>query len=701
MSPLERLTHFALRAEAEDNPASGSAAGELHSLLANLGRTPERQQRAAAAALRAARAAIEEEQATPTTGGAATTEESAVGDLPGAGEDVLARAALSLCSEACLLTDRTGVIVAANSAAETLLGEPVDELYGRSIEVFVPADTRPSFHRLLGRVAQSDTTLEYELRLEPPARRALIAALRARRVCSEGGQWSGLCWIGRDIGDERRAQQALRQNEAQLRLLIDHVPALVAYLSADHRFMYANRAYHLQFGDARGAMVGRSMRDVHGDDFYTTARLYLARVLSGQTATFESPVPVGTDDSRWLSVILVPNLGEGPGVSGYFLVAVDVTESRDMQEALRESEARLRGILASAGEGIVTFDDHGRLRSLNPAAERMFGYRADDVLGMSITHLIPPPEGAESGDLSHLLGGLRERCIGQRRECSGRRRDGQSFPLEAVLSQFDDSAGCCYTGVLRDLSEQKRLERAEREHHIQLAHVGRLSTMGEMAAGLAHELNQPLGAIAAYAKAAGRMIRARGEEPPELVQALDRTAEQARRAGSIIGHLRQFVTKRESCRERTDINAVVRSSLSFLENMARERGIAIDYDLASDLPPVTVDAIQIEQVMLNLVKNALDALRQARCPNPVVRVMTRNVDSAAVEVTVADNGPGVDEETRLHLFDPFYTTKPDGMGMGLSISRSLVEAHQGRLQVSSEPGKGASFTFTVGRELGQ
>lgn len=254
--------------------------------------------------------------------------------------------------------------------------------------------------------------------------------------------------------------------------------------------------------------------------------------------------------------------------------------------------------------------------------------------------------------------------------------------------------------LVHEMAERRRAEESARERRKEMDHVARLSILGEMASNLAHELNQPLGAIANYARGCTRRLETGTAEPTQLAEVTRAIAEQADRAGQIIARIRNFVRKRASQLEPISVNEAVHAALALCEGQARSGGIVIARDLADGLPPVLADRVQIEQVVLNLVKNALDAMQDGPAGTPdgsprTVTVRTVRDEAGRVEVAVADQGQGISTEARERLFDPFFTTKPGGMGLGLSICRTIVEAHGGHLWATDNPGGGAVMRFVL------
>jgi two-component system sensor kinase FixL len=358
-----------------------------------------------------------------------------------------------------------------------------------------------------------------------------------------------------------------------------------------------------------------------------------------------------------------------------------------------ELERRLSAIFETAAEGIVLIDKGGRIELFSPSAERTFGYQAREVIGQNVSILIPAPD-CERHDAyidNYLRTGV-ARVIGVGREVTGLRKDGTRFPL--YLSVGEVTRGEKFVGIVRDLTEAKEAERARRDLQDKLAHVGRIGAMGEIATNIAHEVNQPLTAIASYAQACRRMLDMQSD-PRELAVIVDKIAEQALRGGMIIQRLREFIRGRSSTAELADINDVVRQVSELCRIEASRRGATIILRLAPRLPPVSIDRVQIQQVVFNLTSNAIEAMDQANQQDCEVEIATHLDAGGDVVVVVSDTGPGMSDETAQRLFEPFYTTRDTGMGMGLPICLTIVEAHGGKLRVSRDRPAGLAFSFNL------
>jgi two-component system sensor kinase FixL len=362
---------------------------------------------------------------------------------------------------------------------------------------------------------------------------------------------------------------------------------------------------------------------------------------------------------------------------------------------LPEREALLRAILETSPDALITIDEDGLIQSFNPAAERMFGYGAAEVIGQNVSCLMPSPYREEHASyVERFLRTGERRIIGIGREVLGQRRDGAIFPLELAVGEVNAAGRRFFAGFVKDVSARQQSEQRLQELQAELIHVSRLSAMGEMASALAHELNQPLTAIINYAQTARALVERRpGESASSLISLLDKAIQQASRAGQIIRRLRLLIAKGETDRTLEDINAVAEEASALALVGTKGKGIAARRALEPGLPPVLIDKIQIHQVITNLIRNSVDAL--ASVARREIVVSTRRAGKDSVEIAVADTGPGLASEVADRLFQPFVTTKPGGLGIGLSICRSIVKAHGGRLWASDNPGGGTVFRVSL------
>ncbi len=399
---------------------------------------------------------------------------------------------------------------------------------------------------------------------------------------------------------------------------------------------------------------------------------------------------------HWKNTALVDVTG---AVQYVIATGIDISERKRVEEALNEAHQFNQAILETAVDGIICIDAQGHIAVFNPAAEAMFGYPAAEVLGSNINLLMPDPFRSEHDHYlrRYAQTGVKQ-IIGSGREVVGRRKDGSLFPLDLAVGEIPlPGKQAMFAGMVRDITQRKLAEQEAKRRLDELAQVSRLSLMGEMASGLAHEINQPLAAIVNYAHACRRLLQAGRAEQSVLLDTLEQIARQGQRAGEIVSHLRQFIHRGKTERALADINAIVSSVIELLGHEIEAQRVELQLDLDGSLPPYAMDKIQIEQVILNLVKNAIDAMRAMAQDARRLHIQTRRHDglAEAVEVIVRDTGEGLPAGEINRVFDPLFTTKPNGIGVGLSISRSIVHTHGGRLWAEPNPTTGACFHFTL------
>ncbi|WP_029350714.1 PAS domain S-box protein [Bosea sp. 117] len=357
------------------------------------------------------------------------------------------------------------------------------------------------------------------------------------------------------------------------------------------------------------------------------------------------------------------------------------------------SEARLLSVLDTAADGIIVIDERARILIFNKACEKMFGFRAADVLGENVKMVMPGEYAREHDEYigSYIRTGVKK-IIGIGREVRGRHSDGTVFPLELSVGEAQTPEGRQFIGILRDLRPRKESEQRLAELQSELVHLARVSAIDEMGAAIAHELNQPLTALMLYLQAI-RRAHAKGVDIADRIgDVLDKAVGEADRAGHIIQRMRQFVEKRDPERRLCDIEPLIDDAID-LTLLGQHHRIRIERRSTPALPPVMVDSVQVQQIVVNLVRNAIEAATQAL--EPVIRVETRR-DGNSVVLAVQDNGPGIAPEAMAGLFQAFASSKRRGMGLGLAISRTIAQNHGGDLMVDpGGNGRGACFSLAL------
>jgi two-component system sensor kinase FixL len=480
------------------------------------------------------------------------------------------------------------------------------------------------------------------------------------------------------------------------RAVVDTAVDAIVVIDRSGIIRSVNEATERTFGYAPGEMVGRNVNMLMPQPYADGHDGYLANYLSTGTKKI---IGIGREvagrrkDGSVFPMDLSVGEARDSGEPIFVGIIRDITERKTAEIALRESELRWRSIVDTVPDAIVVIDAHGTVESFSPAAERLFGYAANEVTGHNVKMLMPSPyREAHDGYLARYMRTSERRIIGIGRIVVGRRKDGETFPMELAVGEFSSPSGNFFTGFVRDLTERQEAERRIEDLQTELLHASRLSVMGQMASTMAHELNQPLTAVTNYLEA-GRHLLSLGTAAPErIADLMEKAVAQAQRAGEVIRQLRQFVSKGETERSTQNLNQLVEEALALALVGARQSGVRVSLELDHGLPPVIVDPVQIQQVVLNLVRNAVEAMEEV--DRRELQISTRIVDGR-IETSVADTGPGIAPELADRLFKPFVTTKKTGMGLGLSICREIIEAHHGHLTAAGRPSGGTIFRLTL------
>ena len=372
------------------------------------------------------------------------------------------------------------------------------------------------------------------------------------------------------------------------------------------------------------------------------------------------------------------------------MLGAAVTERQRALRALAESENRLATIVNTAHDAVLTIDGAGRIGSANPAVERLFGYPARHLVGRDVRDLIGTPEPLAS----FAPAGAAPPDRATPWQLEGRRADGHPFPIEVTAGKFSIADEEHYTLVVRDVTSRRDAEMRMRTHELEMAEGSRFSLADALATAMAHEINQPLTAITTFARGCLRMIRGPSPEKQVIQEGIEHIAQQAERAGDIIERLRDLVRGGACQLSATDVRVMLDAAVALIETEASQSNVDVLFDVPPDLPRVMADRIQIEQVLVNLLRNGIDAAASGAADRRVV-LGVQPADGARLRIVVADSGPGVSADVASRLFDPFVTTKASGMGLGLPISRSIIEAHGGRLELVSSSDTGSVFAFAL------
>ena len=507
--------------------------------------------------------------------------------------------------------------------------------------------------------------------------------------------------IGSQIGqfiERRRAEEAMRESEARKGAILETALDCIITIDQEGRITEFNPAAEQIFGYCRAEAMGREIAELI---IPPSLRESHRRGLRHYLATGEGPVlgrrieitarrADSTEFPVELAITRVP--GDGPPTfTGYIR---DITERRRAEAA----RAYLAAIVNSSDDAIVGETLEGIITSWNNGAERMFGYTAAEAVGQQICLIIPPER---HGEEEQLLERVRRGERIEHFETVRLRKDATHIDVSLTVSLIKDSEGHIIgaSKIARDITARKRAEEALEKAQAELAHVTRVMTMGELTSSIAHEVNQPLAALVTNANACLRWL---ASQPPNLDEArecLPRIIRDGNRASEVITRIRSLVRKSSPAKERLDLGEMIQEVLAIINAEARRQGVVMRTELDAGLPPVRGDRVQLQQVVLNLVMNAIEAMKEVADRPRGLLIKTRPDASSQVLVAVQDNGVGLHEQNVERVFEAFYTTKAEGMGMGLAISRWIIEAHGGRLWAAASSGHGATFQFTLPSEL--
>jgi PAS domain S-box-containing protein len=503
-----------------------------------------------------------------------------------------------------------------------------------------------------------------------------------------------------DIDDQKRAQEELRASETNLREILNGIPGFVCTLNPAGQIDLANRPLLDFFGMTVEELNSWGTNGaIHPDD--------LPRVIAEFTHSMTTGIPIDTEARyrradgvyRWSQLQIVPVRDTEGKITVWYGLLTDIEDRKRAEDELRRSEARHRIVVETASDAVVSIDEGGTIILANPATKRIFGHNPEELIGKPLTVLMPGAMRGlhETGFKRYLETGARH-LNWQGTEVTALRANGEEFPAEVSFGEMTLDQRKIFTGFIRDISGKKRAEEELRNSQAELARMMRVMTIGQLTASIAHEVNQPLSGIVMNASTCLRMLS--GDQPniEGARETARRTIRDGNRASEIVTRLRTLFKRKEVAAESIDLNDAAREVIALsLSELQRDR-ILVRHDLAENLPAVKGDRIQLQQVILNLMRNALDAMRDVDDRPRELLIKTESDDSKNVKLTMQDTGIGFAPDAANRLFDSFYTTKDGGMGVGLSVSRSIIEAHRGRIWASANEGPGSSFAFSIPRD---
>jgi PAS domain S-box-containing protein len=571
------------------------------------------------------------------------------------------------------------------------LGQPSDAHWQAAIH---PGDL-PEWLERWRSMSTSEQPWEMELRL-----RRYDGAYRwfLCRACPQpdaSGHVVGWCGVNTDIDDRMRIENDLRAIEVNFSGWVESFPGLMVTMSLTGQVELFSRDVLEYFGKTREELRNWAMTDaVHPDDLPRVVAAFTESVTTGKPYSIEHRCRRADGVYRWFQVRALAVRDRHDQITGWYVVLTDIDDIKRAEHALRESERESRLIVDSIPGLVAAFTPAGELEFVNRQVLEYFGRTLEELKRWGTDGTIHPDDNPRVVELF-------TRAIASDEpfelELRARRFDGvygwlqsRGFPLRDM-----DGRIVRWYNLLIDIDERKRAEEALNRARSELAHVARVTTLSTLTASIAHEVNQPLSGIITNAGTCLRMLDA---DPPNVDGAREtarRTIRDGNRASDVIARLRALFSKKEFTLESFDLTEATREVIALaLSDLQRDR-ITLQSELADDLPPVTGDRVQLQQVILNLLRNASDAMANVDDRPRQLLVRTEREDGDRVRVTVRDAGVGIHSQSIDKLFDAFYTTKKDGMGIGLSVSRSIIESHRGRIWATPNEGPGATFAFSI------
>lgn len=605
---------------------------------------------------------------------------------------------LELAPDAIGVVREDGMIIYVNKKFRSVFGYTSSELLGQKIELLIPTDFRGGHEELRKSYLENPVPRAMSALSGVFARRKNGDSFPAEISLSPLPSATGVlvCCSIRDITERISTEKIARKNEDRFRMIYENAPVMIDAFNDEGRCVMWNSQCEKVFGwTAEEIYAHKNPIEL----FYPDPKIredVVDTVTSTPDGVFREWKPRRKNGSETTCLWANFKLPDGLVINlGY-----DITKQKRVEDALRESEATLQLLLSSTAEAIYGLDQSGLCTFANVACLDLLGYsRVEELLGRNMHSLIhhtradgrPYPEGEsliykafkrEQG--THVDGEVLWR------------KDGTSF--QAEYRSYPIRNGATVEGsvvTFLDITDRRRAEAEARNLRDQIAHVSRVSSLGELSTSLAHELNQPLAAIMSNAQAAIRLLDRPDKDIGDAMDALNDIVADTMRAGKTIESLRKFIRSNESETRPTSINELTREVFDLIHSESIIEHIAVTLDLQPGLPPVRGDRTQLQQVLLNLILNAKDAVKKKQPSDRKIKITTKRSDSGEVHVGVTDSGPGISAENLDKIFEPFYSTKDEGLGIGLSISRSIVEAQDGRIWAVTPANGGTTIAFAL------
>ena len=600
-------------------------------------------------------------------------------------------------TEAIIGQDLNGIVSSWNAGAQSIFGFTAEEMIGRPASRLTPPNLQLEEKELLNRVLRGERVEHYETTRSRKDGTLIAVSVSRSPIRDSTGRIIAASKIIRDISERKRADSALRESESRFRAMADSAPVMVWMAGRDKLFTFFNHAW-LEFTGRRFEReVGDGWFDgIHQDDLAACIQLFGDAFDARRPFSMEYRLRRADGEYRWVLDNGAPRVSPDGTFLGYIGSCLDITERKLNAELLRRERAFLRQVIDADPNLIFAKDRAGRFTLVNQAVADVYGTTVDSIVGKSDADLNP-----NQAEVEHfrrvdmqVLDTLKEHFIPEETITTAA---GKVMWLQTIKRPICDESGVAtqVLGSATDITARKRAESELAAQRNELAHLARVAMLGELSGSLAHELNQPLTAILANAQAAQRFLARSDVDLDEVREILQDIVSDDKRAGEVISGLRLLLKKGPTVQQSVDMNQTVNEVLRLVRSDLLNTGVIVNTDLTTGLPPVHADRVQLQQVLINLIVNACEAMSSVADTGRQLIVRTAMTVNGEIGVSVSDMGPGISPQNLTRLFDPFFTTKQHGLGLGLAVCRTIMDAQGGKLWADNNTTRGATFHFTL------
>jgi len=600
----------------------------------------------------------------------------------------------------CFMVDASGIVLSVNAFGASQLGYAASELVGQSVLKLVFEDDKEFVLRKMSLCLETpERSNSWEVRKRRKDGTMLWIRENARAMWWSRNQLIMLIAC-EDISERHWGAM----ESAQLAALVSSSDDAIISKTLDGTITSWNAGATNILGYQADEMIGQPITRIIPPELHQEEKQILVRLQRGERIQHYETIRLAKDGRPVdISLTVSPLFNQSGKVAGASKVARDITERKLAQQALRETTARLRTVTETAVDGVILIDARGVVLMFNPACEKLFGYSADTVIGENVKMLMPQPYRHEHDRYITNYRDTRDpKIIGSGREVIGLRKDGSTFPMDLSVGEARQDGESIFVGIIRDLTSRKRTEAELEQARAELVRVARVTTLGELTAAIAHEVNQPLTGLVSSGNACLRWLAGDVPNLKAARESVERMISAGSRAGEVIRRIRALVGKAPPLRDRLNINDAITEVIALIRGEIQRNHISLKTKLSTDVPLVLGDRIQLQQVILNLILNAVEAMSDVSPQPRELSVSSAKDGPNGALVSVRDSGTGLDGAALDRIFEAFYTTKAHGMGIGLAVSRTIIQAHGGRLWAAPNVPQGAIFQFTLpadGEEL--